>query len=153
MQEKVRQYKEYLKKADAFGHAVGVLNYDFETVMPKGAADHFAKTMGTLSEEMYKMETAPELKALVAELYENRENLDEITRREVEEHREQIARIDCIPMEEYVAYSELQSRWRTTMNPSSPIFRRSWISRGSSRSITRRTRILTTRCSISTKKV
>ncbi len=109
MQEKVRQYKEYLKKADAFGHAVGVLNYDFETVMPKGAADHFAKTMGTLSEEMYKMETAPELKALVAELYENRENLDEITRREVEEHREQIARIDCIPMEEYVAYSELQS--------------------------------------------
>ena len=109
MQEKVKQYKDYLRKADAFDHAVGVLYYDFETVMPKGAADHFSKTMGTLSEEMYKMETSPELKALVTELYEHRDELDEITRREVEEHREQIARIECIPMEEYVAYSELES--------------------------------------------
>ena len=85
MQEKVKQYKDYLRKADAFDHAVGVMYYDFETVMPKGAADHFSKTMGTLSEEMYKIETSPELKALVTELYEHRDELGPVDSRNVSE--------------------------------------------------------------------
>jgi len=109
MENKVKQYKEYLKKKQAYRHATGVMYYDMETAMPKGGAEDFAKTMGVLSEEIYKMETSEELKALVAELYEHKDELDEITRREVEEHQESIARIACIPMEEYVDYESTVS--------------------------------------------
>lgn len=113
LEDSVKQYKEYLAKKKAFNHACGVLEYDMETVMPKGGADELAKTMGVLSEEMYKMETADSLKALVNELYEQRDKLDLITRREIEEHKDSIARIDCIPMKEYVDYQMLLSKSNT----------------------------------------
>lgn len=109
----VKQYKEFLAKKHAYNHALGVMSYDMETVMPKGGADDVANTFGVLSEEIYKMETSPELKALVNELYEKRDTLDIVTRREIEEHRESIARIECIPMQEYVEYQKLQSKAQT----------------------------------------
>lgn len=108
--DKIKQYKEYLQKKHAYNHAMGVLSYDMETVMPKGGANDVSNTFAVLSEEMYKMETDPALKALVEELYEKRDSLDIITRREIEEHKESIARIECIPMEEYVDYQRVQSK-------------------------------------------
>ncbi len=75
--------------------------------MPKGAAEDFAAHMGILSEEVYKMQTAPEFKALIDELYEKKDGLDLVTRREVEVLREDSAA--CIPMEEYVDYQKVQS--------------------------------------------
>ena len=108
--DKVKQYKEFLEKKHAYSHAFGVMYYDMETVMPKGSADDLSKTLGILSEEIYKMETSEELKALVNELFEMRDTLDIVTRREIEEHREEIARIECIPMEEYVDYQKVQSK-------------------------------------------
>lgn len=110
LEKEIKQYKDYLAKKDAYDHAFGVLEYDSETVMPRGGADELAKTMGVLSEEMYKMETSDELKALVNKLYDNRDCLDLVTRREIEEHKEAIARIDCIPMKEYVDYEMLISK-------------------------------------------
>ena len=100
MQQKIEQFKAALKKMKAYQHAMGVMFYDFETVMPKGAAEDFAAHMGILSEEVYKMQTAPEFKALIDELYEKKDGLDLVTRREVEVLREDSARTACIPMEE-----------------------------------------------------
>ena len=77
MQQKIEQFKAALKKMKAYQHAMGVMFYDFETVMPKGAAEDFAAHMGILSEEVYKMQTAPEFKALIDELYENRASYHE----------------------------------------------------------------------------
>lgn len=109
MQQKIEQFKAVLKKMKAYQHAMGVMFYDFETVMPKGAAEDFAAHMGILSEEVYKMQTAPEFKALIDELYEKKDGLDLVTRREVEVLREDSARTACIPMEEYVDYQKVQS--------------------------------------------
>ena len=39
MQQKIEQFKAALKKMKAYQHAMGVMFYDFETVMPKGAAE------------------------------------------------------------------------------------------------------------------
>ena len=109
MQTKIEMFKKHLEKMHAFNHAMGVMYYDFETVMPRNAAEGFAKTVGVMSEEMYKMQTDEAFKALVKELLEHKEELDLITRREVEELSESIARTDCIPMEEYVDYQMVQS--------------------------------------------
>ena len=37
MEETIRKFKDHLRKMNAYTHAFGVLNYDSETVMPKGS--------------------------------------------------------------------------------------------------------------------
>ena len=39
MQKRIEEFKAYLHKMHAYEHAMGVMNYDFETAMPKGAAE------------------------------------------------------------------------------------------------------------------
>ena len=104
MQKRIEEFKAYLHKMHAYEHAMGVMNYDFETAMPKGAAEDYAKTMGILGEEYYRLQTAPEFKSMIKELAERKDELDLITRREVEVLAEDIARTDCIPLQEYVDY-------------------------------------------------
>ena len=53
MEETIRKFKEHLAKMEAYDHAFGVLNYDSETVMPKGAFYIFAdiRASGLSSQE------------------------------------------------------------------------------------------------------
>ena len=55
MQETIRKFKEILAKLDAYQHALGVMQYDSETAMPRAGAAGYAAAMGTLSEEVYKL--------------------------------------------------------------------------------------------------
>ena len=109
MEETIRQFKEHLRKMDAYNHAFGVLSYDSETAMPKGGSEHLGMTYAVLSEEMYKLTTSPELKAWVKEILAHREAVDYVTRREAEELFEDMERTEKIPMEEYVAYQVAQN--------------------------------------------
>ena len=117
MEETIRKFKEHLAKMEAYSHAFGVLNYDSETVMPKGASAHLGMTYAVLSEEMYKLTVSPELKAWVKEILEHRDEVDYITRREAEELHESMERTEKIPMDEYVAYQVAQNEashvWHT----------------------------------------
>jgi len=117
MEQTVRNFKEHLRRMDAYNHAFGVLNYDSETAMPRGGSEHLGMTYAVLSEEMYRMTTSPELKAMVKEILSHKEEVDYITRREAEELFEQMERTEKIPMEEYVAYqvaqNEASNAWHT----------------------------------------
>ena len=117
MEETIRKFKEHLAKMNAYSHAFGVLSYDSETAMPKGGSAHLGMTYAVLSEEMYRMTTSPELKAMVKEILAHREEVDYITRREAEELNEEMERTEKIPMEEYVAYqvaqNEASNAWHT----------------------------------------
>ena len=117
MEETIRRFKEYLKKINAYGHAFGVLNYDAETVMPKGGFEHLGRTYSVLSEAMYKLTTSPELKELVRDILAHPDQVDYITRREAEELFEEMERTEKIPMEEYVAYQVAENNasdaWHT----------------------------------------
>ena len=105
MQETVQTFKALLAKMHAYQHAMGALQYDAETVMPKKGAEGFAQTMGILSEESYKLSTGDEMRALLDRLNPEKDSLDEITRREVEELSETLEKLEKIPMAEYVQYS------------------------------------------------
>ncbi|HWQ57830.1 MAG TPA: carboxypeptidase M32 [Clostridia bacterium] len=105
MQETVKSLKALLAKMHAYEHAMVALYYDSETVMPKKGAEGLAQTMGVLSEEGYKLSTGNEMRELLAKLAPEKDALDEITRREVEELGEKLAKLEKIPMEEYVQYS------------------------------------------------
>jgi carboxypeptidase Taq len=109
MEETVRKFKEHLARMDAYNHAFGVLNYDSETAMPRGGSEHLGRTYAVLSEEMYKLATSPELKAMLREILDHKDAVDYVTRREAEELFEDMERTEKIPMEEYVAYQVAQN--------------------------------------------
>ena len=106
MQETIARFKQALCKRHALEHAMGVLYYDAETAMPRAGAAGFAATMGQLSEELYKLQTAPSFQDDVRTLLSRKAELDEITRREAEVIGEEMARMNCVPMAEYTAYQE-----------------------------------------------
>ncbi len=108
MQRAMEQFKEGLAKIHALEHALGVMQYDFETAMPRGAGEDYAKTVGALSEEVYRRKCGPEFKALAGEIAHDGE-ADPVARREAEVLLEEIGRMDCIPVEEFVAYEMEQS--------------------------------------------
>ncbi len=116
MQETVKRFKSHLARMHAYSHAMGVLYYDSETVMPKAGVEGLGATIGVMSEESYRLSTAPELKEMLRELNANKDALDEVTRREAEEMAEELSRMEKIPMEEFVAYQVAQNEagnvWR-----------------------------------------
>ncbi|MBE5784388.1 MAG: carboxypeptidase M32 [Clostridiales bacterium] len=116
MQDTVKRFKAHLAKMHAYSHAMGVLYYDSETAMPKGGVEGLGATIGVMSEESYRLSTAPELKEMLRTLNENKDALDMVTRREAEEMAEELSRMEKIPMEEFVAYQVAQNEagnvWR-----------------------------------------
>ena len=94
----------------ALYHAMGVLEYDGETVAPRDSADGRARTMGYLSGLLYAQTTDPALFELVDWLDARKTELGFEEAREVKLVKKQCDEISKIPAEEYVAYSELVSR-------------------------------------------
>lgn len=95
------------RKQLAYGHAMGMISFDGDTVAPKGSAANRAETLGILSEEMYKLSTCEETIALLDELSERKDELDPMHRRIVEVMHKDIENTRKIPMDEYIAYQKL----------------------------------------------
>ena len=109
IQEAVKKLKENNKLLSAYYHAMGVLYYDFDTVAPKNAVGGFSETMATLSEITYKLSVNEENFKLLDLLTEHEAELDEITRREVEQAQRGLKLLRNTPMEEYIEYQRVQS--------------------------------------------
>ena len=106
LEEKVIALKEHQKKLKAYNHASSLLFYDASTSMPPGAAESMSATMGVISGEIYSLTVNPEFKALLDDLYTQRETLDFQTRREVEELHEEQEKMEKVPKEEVIAMEE-----------------------------------------------
>ena len=105
IQETVENYRAYLKKLRAYGHAMGLMSYDMNTVMPKGAGPVVGSTFGVLSEVLYDMVTAQKTVAMQQEILAHRDEVDPAIVRTAELAMEEHARVACIPKEEYVQYT------------------------------------------------
>ena len=105
----VEALKKHQQVMAAYRHAMGVVFHDASTAAPAGSWEGRGKTMGILSEITYKLSTDPELGQLLSFLEENRDQLDEQTRREVEVLRKDYDQTQRIPAEEYIAYSVLMN--------------------------------------------
>ena len=105
IQETVERYRAYLEKLRAYDHAMGLMYYDMNTVMPKGAGPVVGATFGVLSEVQYDLVTAPETEAMQKEILEHRDEVDYNLVRTAELAMEERARIACIPKDEYVQYT------------------------------------------------
>jgi len=103
--ETVARYRAYLEKLRAYRHAMGLMNYDMSTIMPKGAGPVVGDTFGVLSEAVYDLVTSPATEAMQAEILAHRETVDPALVRTAELAVEERARIACIPKDEYVQYT------------------------------------------------
>ena len=105
IQETVERYRAYLEKLRAYNHASGLIYYDMNTIMPKGAGGIVGDTLGMLSAVGYDMETSPETEAMQREILAHRDEVDPILVRTAELAMEERERIACIPKDEYVQYT------------------------------------------------
>lgn len=112
----LQKAKELFKKTNAelnaYNHALGVMYYDQDTAAPKNSSAGFASTMGIMSEITYKLTVNDERIETVETLYAHKDELDVITRREVEEEHRNMMFMKNIPMSEYTEYSTLLAEAR-----------------------------------------
>ena len=107
LNEALKKFKENNALMEAYDHAMGVLYYDIETHAPKNAITGFSETMGKLSEVTYGLSVNDERFAVLDLLTEHAAELDEITRREVEEAQKGLKLLRSISVEDYVEYQKL----------------------------------------------
>lgn len=122
--ESVSQAIEALNKHQqtlaAYNHALGVVYLDASTAAPKGTWEGRGRTMETLSEITYKLETDPEVGEMLSYLEAHLEELDVQQQRQVEMLRKSYDETCKIPAEECIEYSVLlndaQAVWEKAKN-------------------------------------
>ena len=104
----------------AYVHAQGVIELDAATAAPKGSWEGRGVTAGVLSEVMYDLIADPQNGELIAYLKEHMEELDAVSRREMEVLEKNYQRMNRIPVQEYVDYNVLlndaQAAWEKAKN-------------------------------------
>lgn len=91
----------------AYGHALGCLNYDGETVAPRNSAPARGETMAFLSGIVHEKVTAESTGEIIDTLLADRENLSHVDRRRAEILKKNRDELTLIPANEYMAYQQL----------------------------------------------
>lgn len=103
--------KDALKKLKMerhfYEHAASVLDFDGNTIAPRASAPCRGEAAAFLSQKQYELLTRAETRELLQGLWECRDELDEVTAREVYLLGEEVRELTRIPMDEYTAYSKL----------------------------------------------
>lgn len=112
-----KQFTDHMKKIKAYNEATSLLYWDLRTGAPKNGVDLRSETIGTISSDIFIMSTSDEFGSLLTELEENKDQLDQVMLRSVEEARKQYDLSKKIPPEEYKEFVILQSKaesvWET----------------------------------------
>ena len=78
-----QQFIDYVKKMQNYGEALSVIYWDMRTGAPKKGLPQRAEVIGTLSAELFALQTSDELGHLLEEIA--KEELDFVTKRLYEE--------------------------------------------------------------------
>ncbi len=112
-QEALKTYRDNIAKMKALGHAMGVLQYDGETVAPVESAEGRGKTLAYLSGCAYEIETGKELAEAAQYLKAHKSELSAQDAREIEVFLRDSEYTASIPQDEYVAFVELINKANT----------------------------------------
>lgn len=110
MEKRLKLFREKIKEKKLIEGALEVLQWDLETTTPKKGKEHIAGIVGYLSMKEYEITTSKEFEDCIEYLKLEKEKLNEIERKEVEELSEDIEKMKKIPPQEYQDYSELVAR-------------------------------------------
>ena len=110
MQNELEFYLQQRKKLIAMRYVNFVIGWDMHTDAADNSILADSEQSAVISEMSYKLTTDPEYERSVGVLYENRDQLDEVLRHEIEVVYKDIQDTKKIPLDEYMAYSELTSQ-------------------------------------------
>lgn len=110
MQELLNKYAELKAKSKAFGFAMWMISWDAETEAPHGSMEYRTKQVGVLSSEIYNLRTSKDTIELIYALHEKKDELDQITKKEIIEAKKEVDKIVKIPKDEYIAFQMLISQ-------------------------------------------
>ncbi len=110
LKEGLEQLEELQRKLYAFRAACSALYLDGVTTAPSDTEQGRGVALGILAGEEHKLMSDPQLGALLEQLWERREALDQVHLRQVEELRRRHARLVRIPAQEYMEYAMLTSQ-------------------------------------------
>ncbi|MBI2335641.1 MAG: carboxypeptidase M32 [Deltaproteobacteria bacterium] len=99
-----------LAELSQLGSVMGILNWDQEVVMPKGAVSARGGQMATLTSLYHQRATDPRLGALLAECQSQEKNLDAWQKANVREAKRTYDRLVKIPADLEIALAELEVR-------------------------------------------
>lgn len=112
----LEQLRALQQRQYAYYHAMTILELDGATAAPRDTARGRGVAMGILAGEKHKLLSGEEVGKLLSFLKERKEELDFLTRRQVEELDRSYVQLSRIPAEEYMDYSRLLSEasetWR-----------------------------------------
>ena len=91
----------------AYGHAIGCLNYDGETVAPRNSAPMRGETMAFLSGIVHEKVTAPETGEIIDAILAHADAISLKDRRRAQVLKEQRDDLTLVPADEYMAYQQL----------------------------------------------
>ncbi|GIM46691.1 carboxypeptidase M32 [Collibacillus ludicampi] len=120
----VNEFKEYVKKMVHYNEALSLMFWDLRTGAPKKGVAARAEAIGTLSTEVFKMATSPQMEEYLTALSEPGvyEQLDRITRGIVRECKKEFDRSKKIPQDRYQEYvvltSQAESVWEEAKHTS-----------------------------------
>ena len=77
MEKKIDILKEKLKLIRKYNHAIGIMYFDFETIVPSKAREEEADVLDYFSNELFKLSHNKEMDELVIDLYNHKEELDD----------------------------------------------------------------------------
>ncbi len=109
LQTALARLEEIQRTCHAYTHALSVLNYDGATVAPEKSARGRAETGAVLGGVVYDLLTGSELQGILEFLAARPAELTAEQRRQVELLKESFDQTACIPREEYLAYTRLQT--------------------------------------------
>ena len=109
VQQAIDALDKHQQTLAAYNHAIGVVYLDASTAAPKGTWEGRGRTMATLSEITYNLETSPEVGEMLTYLEAHMEELTAIQKRQVEVLRKSYDQTQKIPAQEYIEYSVLQN--------------------------------------------
>lgn len=108
-QEMLQKLVELEQIQYAYQYAMGVTNFDGNTVAPKNSYQARGQAMAVLSGETYKKFINDDVKELLYNLKDKKDELDFISNRKVEEYIESYEKISKIPMKEYMEFTKLRN--------------------------------------------
>ena len=108
--EDYKKYKEYQKKLRRLNYVLYILSFDSETDCPENGREYSLSVQQSFQEEILEIISSKDYKDLVKSLYENRNELDELKRLEIEEEYKEFLKIKNIPNDELIKHYEVLNK-------------------------------------------
>lgn len=105
MENTIKQYEKIRQKMLAYQFANYLIGWDSNTEAPDGCFPTRSLQISVLSEESYRLQTAPETLRIIDELFLKKGELDdEVLKHEIIKTKEGLDKLKKVPMNEYVDY-------------------------------------------------